>query len=271
MKIAVCYSGFLRDIQSNISNFQTNIIRDNQVDYFIHTWDVDEYFSEIKFAEEYLKPKFLFAEKPKSFEINPYDFINSKVIEEEYREELEFNIEKLESLGENKKVFPPASIKNNFNFLKEKEVLKLWHYGCEPYKVISQYYSIHKSNELKKIYEYQNKFRYDLVIRNRTDNKFNLQIDLSNFDIKTLNVLDRGSHKGSDLSMCDLFAFSSSDIMDTYADCFLYIPALYYSYDVDFIPEILLDKYVRINNIPVNKISDIVTVTKGSLSKELNL
>ena len=35
--------------------------------------------------------------------------------------------------------------------------------------------------------------------------------------------------------------------------------------------EILLDKYVRINNIPINKIVDIVTVTKSSLSKEANL
>ena len=124
---------------------------------------------------------------------------------------------------------------------------------------------------LKKIYEYQNNIKYDVVIRNRTDICFNREIDLSNFDVKTLNVLNRGSHRGSNLSMCDLFAFSCSDIMNTYADCFLYIPALYYSYNIDFIPEILLDKYVRINNIPVNKISDIVTVTKGSLSKELNL
>ena len=271
MKIAVCYSGFLRDIQSNIIKFQNNVIKDNEVDYFIHTWDVDEYSSEIKFAEEYLKPKFLFAEKPKSFEINPYDFINSKITKEEYEEDLKRNRKELESLGENKKIFPPASVENNFSFLKEKEVLKLWHYGCEPYKVLSQYYSIHKSNELKKLYEYQNEFKYDVVIRNRTDICFNKGIDLSSFDTKVLNVFNRGSHKGSELSMCDLFAFSSSDIMNTYSDCFLYIPALYYSYNIDFIPEILLDKYVRINNIPINKIVDIVTVTKSSLSKEANL
>jgi hypothetical protein len=268
MKIAICYSGFLRDIQSTYLNLKKCIVGEHDIDFFIHTWDVKEYYDEINFAKNIIKPKIIFCEKQKPFEMNPYNFINSKVTPEEYQNELNLNRKKLYELGEDKKFFPPPSEENEFNFVKDKEVLKLWHYGCIPYNILSQYYSIHKSNELKKIYEYQNDIKYDCVMRMRSDLIFNAHIDPLNCDMNYLYALNRGSHRGTELNLCDLFAFSSSDNMDIYSDCFLFIPTIYFTYGTDFIPEILLDKYIQIRNIKTKKIPDIVTVIRNSLHKE---
>ena len=89
MKIAVCYSGYLRILEKTFYHIKNSVLNNHDVDYFIHTWDNDSYLSEINFAKKNLKPKIFLKETPKSFERNPYSFINCSLTEEKYLDQLE--------------------------------------------------------------------------------------------------------------------------------------------------------------------------------------
>ena len=41
MKVAVCYSGFLRNIEKTFPNILDKMLSSHNVDFFIHTWDVE--------------------------------------------------------------------------------------------------------------------------------------------------------------------------------------------------------------------------------------
>jgi len=87
------------------------------------------------------------------------------------------------------------------------------------------YYSIMKSNALKKEYELENNFKYDVVFRIRMDVMFDTTIDKE--ELK--NVIEQkklyiGYHSvdkiESQPKISDFFAFSTSENMDYYSDAF---------------------------------------------------
>lgn len=261
MKIAVCYSGFLRNIHQTYTNTISKIGNKHEVDFFIHTWNVDEYVDEINYADEVIQPKLMLCETQKSFERNPYHFINSYTTPEEYKT-------KLENSGEDKKFFPVPSEENNFNFNKEKEVVKFGYYSSFPYNFLSQFYSIHQAIGLKKIYEQKNGFVYDLVIRIRPDVFLQEKIDLLNLNSDILNVFDAPFHGGTRLTVNDHFAAASSGLMDIYSECFLFLPTYYFVYKIDFIQEIVLGKHLEVNKIPINKMNTGYVIMRDGIDKE---
>tara|TARA_S200002703_G_scaffold55791_1_gene48369 strand:- start:7836 stop:8630 length:795 start_codon:yes stop_codon:yes gene_type:complete len=261
MKVAVCYSGYLRILEKTFYNIKNSVLNNHDVDYFIHTWDNDSYLSEINFAKKILKPKIFLKETPKTFERNPYSFINCSLTEEKY-------LDQLEKSGEDKIFTPIPSEKNNFKFDKSAEVVKFKYYSSYPHDVLSQYYSIYKSIQLKKIYEQQNNFEYDCVIRIRSDFICD-SIDIENFDLNQINLPNCPIHRGTDLTVNDHFAFSSSKNMDIYSECFLFIPTYYFIYKVDLVQELLLGKHLRVNELDINKINLLSLVSRDGVNKQL--
>jgi hypothetical protein len=85
--------------------------------------------------------------------------------------------------------------------------------------IISMFYSLNEANNLKKKYEDDNGFKYDCVIRLRTDEYFKTPIGpISNYDLNTVNVLNEWAHIEHGIN--DHFAFGSSELMDKYLDVF---------------------------------------------------
>jgi hypothetical protein len=121
MNIAICYSGFLRNIDITYENIKRNLIGDHNCHFYIHTWETPEYEEEINFASFNLINQSEFdaicVEEPKNFELNPYAFINSKTTSDEYKKQLK-------SSGENKIYFEPPSEDNGYTFHKNLEVVK---------------------------------------------------------------------------------------------------------------------------------------------------
>lgn len=83
---------------------------------------------------------------------------------------------------------------------------------------LSQMYSVHQANLLKKEFENALGFKYDLVIRARFDLKYNHVISLKNRNPDVFHIPDRPHDE-----LADKFAFSSSANMDYYSEIYLHI------------------------------------------------
>jgi hypothetical protein len=85
--------------------------------------------------------------------------------------------------------------------------------------IISMFYSVYYSNQLKIEYENQNNFKYDCVIRLRTDEYFLAPIgSIDNYDMNVVNVLNEWAHL--EYGINDHFAFGSSELMNKYLDVY---------------------------------------------------
>lgn len=196
MRIAWCFSGQIRTgikCSKNILKFIDNY----EVDFFIHTWDVETNIANS--SKIYIKKKkidsFINIYYPKKYKISNYD---------EYQNTInESNI-------------------NSGNIY--------------PLFIFPMFQSIYESNELKKQFELENNFKYDYVIRARPDvvyPKFNsLDNEITyiknrylysikeiydiypiNDDIYVNDFWNKLPH-----SMEDLFWISTSNIMDKVCD-----------------------------------------------------
>jgi hypothetical protein len=111
-------------------------------------------------------------------------------------------------------------------YLFENEKLHILNYPFKqsttsPNNVFSMFYSIKKSNELKKQYEEENNFKYDWVFRLRYDFALNKK-----FDEDILNTLSKQSvylnnfEQSPNPHCADCFGFSSSENMNIYSDTY---------------------------------------------------
>lgn len=91
----------------------------------------------------------------------------------------------------------------------------------------AQLYAIKKCNELKKIYEENNGFQFDWVIRSRFDFAINARIPFDRFENNRLYIPNCRMTPAHDFGN-DQFAFSSSENMNMYASAFDFID---YHYD----------------------------------------
>ena len=79
-----------------------------------------------------------------------------------------------------------------------------------------QLYSIYKANELKRIYEKRNDFKYDWCVRIRYDFAINVKIPFSEMDNSKIYIPNCRMRPSRDFGN-DQFAFSFSENMDKYS------------------------------------------------------
>lgn len=149
-KIALCISGYLRTFEECYPSIFKNIIEDNDVDIFIHTYDKignsSGWRSPMDLSED-INMKFL--------ESIP----NLKMIAIQKFEDIKYQFEKF------RKYQPHIT---NINVI-----------ACI-------FYKIYQCNELRKQYELENNIKYDLIIRTRGDQIFEKKI---NFDFPENKIL----------------------------------------------------------------------------------
>lgn len=103
-------------------------------------------------------------------------------------------------------------------------------YEIEPRaSCLGQFYKIYQCNELRKKYELENHIKYDVIIRCRTELKYN-----TNIDVKELKILEKNQdkpiiflrkgpnpqHIGENAWTKDNFAIMNRWGADIYSDCF---------------------------------------------------
>ena len=114
---------------------------------------------------------------------------------------------------------------------------------------VSMFYSIKKCNMLKKIYELENNFTYDIVARTRPDFKIQTKLNYQDYNINAVNIRLDCTHEPGCTN--DHFAFSTSENIDVYSDCFNYLDEVVNKDGSVFCPEIILGKYLKKRNLAV--------------------
>jgi len=168
MRIAICFSGQIRtgiESSKNILDYLDNLLPN--IDFFIHTWDIEttSLYEVLKYENAIYKNGRLINDVnvPQSFKISDNKINNYLEI---YK-------------PKKYKIDDQQGYLNNVNY---------------DYKlgILEQYYSWNESNKLKIEYEKENNFIYDIVIKLRPDvifsSKRKLIIDITKMNFNTRNL-----------------------------------------------------------------------------------
>ena len=223
MRVAVCISGHLRNFKSGYKNFKENFIlinSDHTFDFFIDTWDNLDWRNENIFKETAdIIPHVKTLYSP--IKINVEKFINWDT--EEYM----------------KYVSNQRWVKKGIQGKRSKGE-----------HILGMYYKIFKCNNLKKEKEDKDSFKYDIVIRSRTDMGFSSPVKLDVLaNIDEIIYVPQCSKEAKDngILIRDMFAISSSKNMDYYCDLFNKINEILESTRM-FRPEPMLYHYLDKNS-----------------------
>lgn len=206
MRIALCLSGQTRAYEKCFDSQYINIIKPYNCDIFIHTWLYNGLYPKTPDNLHYCK----------EYNISNYD----KYLNDDY-----LINSKLFSLYTPKKILVEYPDKDFFiNKLSPNDNIKF-------FNAIMMYYSIYQSNNLKKQYEINYGFKYDIVIRCRFDLFFehlklltddslylapNENIDRP-FNNNMKNILNT---VGPKYMPSDQFAHGTSTAMDYYSNIY---------------------------------------------------
>jgi hypothetical protein len=219
MKIALCLSGQTRFVDQCYNEvLYPYVLEGNNIDIFIHTWDINE--SQIN----------------KHFINSGGHIMGSAIKENQIQSTLD--------------LYNPVSCKVEPQIQFE---LNKWADRTMPYirsdYLYSMFYSIYQSNKLKSEYEIKNNFKYDWVIRSRFDVKLNSKINFNEFNNNIINTPSGCLNNKQGYTDC--FAFSNSTNMDIYSDTFNHIDDCMNDPTLQLCGEYILRRWVDINNIPV--------------------
>lgn len=117
--------------------------------------------------------------------------------------------------------------------------------------VLSMFYKINKCNELKCEYEKENNFKYDCVIRFRSDINLTSRIIIDKSKLNNINIPMYGDFAG----LNDQLAFSNSDNMNIYCNLYNRIVE-YLTIENTYLcmkPELFLKFHIEHNNLKLNR------------------
>ncbi len=203
MKLALCFSGQPRFINECSDLILKNVIQDYDVDVFAHLWfDQDLQTKPYKYG-------------------GAGDWQNQRISTTAIDD---FNklYKPIKTLVEPSKFFGDLDLDENFE-LSEK---KYWAGGLEKEpdyqkrqinNSLSYFYSLSEVNRLRKLYEYENKIKYDYVLRCRTDSQINQPITYEAFEPQAVHCT---SLMQQPPFINDWFNFGGSEAMEGFMGVF---------------------------------------------------
>jgi len=200
MKIAICLSGQPRYLNLGYQSLNECIIKSNlehDIDFFIHTWydkdDVNKFFSSAQDSQ---------LNNVGTLLKDSDTIIKNLYKPKKYIIEPQKNFDKYVELTESSK-----NAKQN--------------------NLCSLFYSMYMANNLKRDYETQFNFKYDLVLRTRTDLIYYNLINFNDYilQLNSINVpdkyfFDQESFNNSNKPMPDIFAFSNTENMNIFSSVY---------------------------------------------------
>ena len=213
MNIAICLSGSLRKIKKALRSVE-DISKTGNVKLFIHTWNFEK---ETNLQNQRVTPD---EDSNTNYLLNKFNI--EAVLIDKY-ESKEFLFEDIKKYSVKLTQYPNA-------------------FGYYP-----MYYSIKRANDLKKVYEIENNFIFDIVYRMRFDSEIlnpeKLPTNKINENVIIIPNTDR-DHSGIN----DQFAYGSSIGMDLYSNLFNSLNKLNGNY---WNPEQLLLRHLRNENVQI--------------------
>jgi hypothetical protein len=221
--VAICLSGHIRNYRESLSSINKFIVAPLNADVFIHTWD--SYGHQNRISKDMIGPS------PDENSAITNDFLN-----------FISNVKGLKI--ENNKDFINETIKEikdtKFYLYGEKITNDIFGGQAEPQFIISQLYSINQSWKLLEKFSLENNKKYDLVIKMRIDYKLSSGIFIEDIEkinkntifipdlpysnhghpICTLCKKDMEHTDGHLEDVCDVFAYSSQEVMKVYMNTF---------------------------------------------------
>lgn len=217
-KIALCLSGQARFVEEGYTNvISPRLIKDNDVDVFIHTWEIDD--------EQNGKP-FVNAGGHNMGQAVSEDTIATYLdLYKPKKHIVEKQIEFTKGLWADRS-FP--DIRSDYGY--------------------SMLYSVYTANKLRQLYEKENNIEYDLVVRCRTDFIMEEEIYLSKLENDRIYLPTGCPHVGG---VADSFAIGPPELIDTYSDLYFYIREIMETTNIPLCWELLLYHHLAVNKIPV--------------------
>jgi len=210
MRTAVLLTGHTRSWDKCVDSFKKYILKPFSPDIFIHTWQ------EPNIPTNNNKINYLKVYDLK--ELLPISYVSESW--ENVSDELE----------------------KRSKFFTRKN-----HYD-DPVNTLSQHRKWFLCNELKKIYEKQNNFIYDVVIRTRIDLKYENELPINlNYDIITT------PEEYSFNIISDVMCITSSTNMNLYCDIFNKEEEIYTKYEILYNPHTVLKNYLDHVNLKYEK------------------
>lgn len=229
-RVAICLSGFLRTFDKNYISFLHNVLERMNADVFIHTWDT--------------------LGNPNNSNDNPV----SKLSTASFKQKINtyYNPKSL--------IIEPIKHFNISPLMREKSI------SHDTHSVLCMYYKVRACNDLKMAYEKLHDFKYDCVIRCRTDLNFKTPFILNELDDFTKVYFPMyGDYGGYN----DQFAFSSSEHMDIYSTVFNHIED-YLRQGIMLNPEALLKYHLTKNKLSIARSSVNYTIMRPNGSVQDN-
>lgn len=203
MKVALCVSGHFRTFKKCEDSWFRCIIDIHDPDVFIHTWDDLGFSRNVAIKQEYDAPAKELVARNKKYGNSKGEFYRgTPPIGDIYK-----NLEP-------KKIVIESYQDVENEIYQFADTIKKKHEYDYPPSLISQLRKINLANKLKKEYEEENNFTYDIVIRIRPDVIFFYDLVIKNPEI--VHTPLAYSYK----IISDIFAYSTSSNMDKY--CSLY-------------------------------------------------
>lgn len=226
MKVAVCLSGAIKYPEKSLESIK-RIYPNDFLKVFIHTWEIEN-------KKEYGRDSFSgkMGLYPEMDVLNEYQY--EDILIENYNTKRE-------------------EFQNIFDTLQFKESNR------KDIGIISMYYSIFKSNQLKSLYESKNNVIFDRVIRMRFDSDFKGKDLILDENIYSVQIPMGSDYAGIN----DQFAIGNSEDMNLYSNVFNKLDTLK---DTEYNPERLLLTYFDRNPVKhgcVHRIDFEVAINNG--------
>lgn len=235
MKVALCFSGQFRNVEPTYyQSFKSNVIDINshhEIDCFVHGWFNKETVGSVEYAANRI-PDSVIACDP----------IPSNIISQVYNL---YNPVRMEL--QHPKIFDDK----NYN---ERKLL-----DAVPKNGLSRLYSLFRAVKLKREYEEENNFKYDVVVVTRYD--LVLQKPVL-FDIVTGRGIYHPGYSPHKFNVC--YVMGDTQTIDNYSYLFHNVDAVY-STGVDWCDELLALRYLQLTETPVYDFGVPCTLNRGTI------
>lgn len=181
MKIALCFSGHLRDLHET-KNFWTELIDKHKIDVYASFWD-DENIELGDTINEFHK-----IYTPKKIEVENYNVFKESTLD-----------------------------LARLNVKIPQIIPTVFHDNIKSFTQLSMHYKVWRANMLTKTLG----IKYDLVIRARIDTVLDENFELTKNDYLNVPMGEIHSALENSWGINDCFAYGSPKIMDYYSSCFL--------------------------------------------------
>lgn len=249
MKYAVQISGQPRNVKECFESIQKNIIEPNNADVFIHSW-IDPGMFGKQYIANWVKKEAILVQKDDPNK-SKYCDLASNPVPNDISDIILRLYQPKKFLFEKPKIFEYNSILNN------KRSVYL-----DPQDSLSFFYSVYMANQQRVIYQAENNFLYDRVIRIRFDNIFQKPILLSEFDTNNkifippdYNDPRWDDHNPNQIGMSDRWCIADNYHMNLYTEMYLNIEKLIINNETILCNELMIGYWVTKKlNIPIERL-----------------